>query len=162
MSKSKVITFSFLFGLILIVLIEWSSLRGKMYDYNYSDVAKQIEIESLSFETKIPTKVPFEEMYVYESRSDGEKQVTVRLFNKHKNALDIRIASNIIDYKDDLKQKDVRIGKNLEGVFISNDSGKRILSWKDEGINYEITYYSKLTPKEISKQQLIKMAESFE
>lgn len=51
---------------------------------------------------------------------------------------------------------------HLTGLFVPDENGKRILSWQDDGLHYEIVYYPKITPKEVSKKQLIRMAESFE
>lgn len=160
MVKSKAATYSLLAGLILIVIIGWSSFRGKMYDFDNTEVIQQIEMFDLPYETKIPSEVPLVEMNLYESKYENE-QVTVTLINRDKDALDIRISENSFNYKADLEQENIVIGKEKQGFFIPNDSGKRILYWNDEGVNYEITYYSKLTPKEISKKQFVKMAESF-
>lgn len=158
--KNIVKTFAVLLAVIVVVTIGWSTLSGQMYEYKSSEVAK--EVDHLPFDTKIPTKVPFKEMSVWESNSEGEQQVVVGLSNVDKESLDIRITNNSIEYPNDLERKNVRIGKDIEGVFIPADSNKRILSWQDDGIHYEITYFSKITPMEVSKKQLVKMAESFE
>lgn len=130
-----------------------------MYDFDATEVRKEIELDHLPFETKLPTQVPFKNMSLLESGSDGKTFVKVTLFNKDKNVLDFRISSNGFQYTDDTKK--TRIGKNIDGMFVPDEAGNRILSWQDEGIYYEIIYYPKLTPKELSKNQLVKMAESF-
>ncbi|WP_425319498.1 DUF4367 domain-containing protein [Sutcliffiella cohnii] len=66
-----------------------------------------------------------------------------------------------ITYSNEIKQRKVVIHNNIEAVFIPKDTMKRILSWQDGDLYYEITYFSKVTPSELSKKQLVKMAESF-
>ncbi|MFN7252897.1 MAG: hypothetical protein ACK4M9_19315 [Anaerobacillus sp.] len=162
MFKRKIVTFLILVGLILTAVLGWSSFRGKMYEYENSETIKQIEMYNLSYEIKLPNKVPFEEMWLYETNFDKNgEQVTVMLMNKNKDTLGIRISNKDFIYEADSGQNNIIIGKEKNGVLIPDNSGKRILYWNDEGINYEITYYSKLTPKEISKKQLVMMAESF-
>jgi hypothetical protein len=160
MTKVKVVAFSLLAVLILLATVGWLN-RGKMYDFDHSEVKKELAMYNLPFEAKIPSKVPLVDMWLYEANHDDE-QVTVTLMNVNKDALGIRISKNSFHYKDDVKQKEIIIGKEKQGGFIPDDSGKRILYWEDDGVYYEITYYSKLTPMEISKKQLVKMAESFE
>ncbi|MGM0837934.1 MAG: hypothetical protein ACQEV7_17480 [Bacillota bacterium] len=143
------------------ITIGWSSWSGKMYDYNHSDFAKQIE--DLPFESKVPTKVPLKEMNVSTSNIDiNQQQIVVTLSNIHKETLDVRITDNKIEYKDGLEKESVRLGGGLQGIFLPDYSGKRILTWQENDIYFEITYYYKFTPIEVSKKQLIKMAESFE
>ncbi|MGD6831118.1 hypothetical protein ACQCT5_03075 [Sutcliffiella halmapala] len=161
MKRRSFIAFTFLLISIGGITIGWSNWSGKMYEYNHSDFSKQIE--GLPFEAKVPTKVPFEKTNVSSSNFDFEKhEIVVTLTNLHKETLEVRISGKEIEYKKGFEEESVRLGDELQGVFFSDGSGKRILTWQDNDLNYEITYYYKLTPKEVSKEQLIKMAESFE
>lgn len=164
MNKLKVMSIGFIvmLSVIVVMTIRLSTESNKMYDYDYLEVAKQIEIESLPFDYKFPTKVPFEQMTLYESQTDGKQQMVVTLANVHKSFLDIQISKNCIEYTDDVKRKNVSINNEFQGTFIPTHSGKRILLWEDNGVYYQITYFQKFTQYEVSKNQLVKMAESFE
>ncbi|WP_406686470.1 hypothetical protein [Rossellomorea vietnamensis] len=115
----------------------------------------------MTFNFKTPTQVPFAEMKVTNfSVGEDQQEAEMSLLNADINMMDIRISSSKPDYEAD-KIERVKIGQDMYGDFISDDSGRRILTWKDD-LYYEVTYYPKLTPKEVSKTQLIQMAESFD
>ncbi|WP_226673544.1 hypothetical protein [Rossellomorea aquimaris] len=155
-TKPKVIFTVLLCTSILIILFVWSELRGRMYDLHYTPKASQ-----MSFEFKTPTQVPFTEMKVTEfSVGKDQQEAEMSLLNADKNMIDIRVTSSKPQYAKD-KIKRVKIGHDFYGEFIPNDSGRRVLTWKDD-MYYEVIYYAKLTPKEVSKTQMIQMAESFQ
>jgi len=161
MKRRSFIAITILLIIIGGITIGWSNWNGKMYEYNHSEFSKHIE--GLSFEAKVPTKVPFNKMKVSSPNFDSEKhEIVVTLTNLHIETLEVRITDNELEYIEGLEKESVRIGEELQGVFFPDVSGKRILSWQDEGLYYEITYFYKFSPKELSKEQLIKMAESFE
>ena len=155
-TKPKVIFFVLLFASILIILFVWSELRGRMYDLHYTPKASQ-----MSFEFNMPTQVPFAEMKVTDfSVGKDQQEAEISLLNADKNMIDIRVTSSKPQYAKD-KIERVKIGHDFYGEFIQNDSGRRVLTWKDD-LYYEVIYYAKLTPKEVSKTQMIQMAESFQ
>ena len=160
--KVTSIGFVVLLSVIVVITIWISTEKNKMYDYNYLEIVKEIEMESLPFDAKFPTKVPFEQMTLYESQTDRKQQMDVTLANVNKSFLEIKISKNRMEYAEGVKRKNVSIDNEFQGTFIPNHSGKRILLWEDNGIFYEITYFQKLTQYEVSKNQLVKMAESFE
>lgn len=161
MRKRSVFAFSILLISIGGIMIGWSIWSGKMYAYNHIDFSEKIAV--LSFEAKVPTIVPFKEMNVSTSNIDiNKKQIIVTLTNIHKETLNVRITKDPIELKEGFEKENVRLGEGLQGVFFPDASGKRILIWQDEDLYYEITYYYKLSPKEVSKKQLIKMGESFQ
>lgn len=141
---------------ILTILIIWSEPRDRMYDLHYTP-----KENIMTFNFKTPTQVPFAEMKVTNfSVGEDQQEAEMSLLNADINMMDIRISSSKPDYEAD-KIERVKIGQDMYGDFISDDSGRRILTWKDD-LYYEVTYYPKLTPKEVSKTQLIQMAESFD
>ena len=150
-----------IFIMVTSVMIGWSIGSGKMYDYDSSTIRELNN--GRSFEYRIPTKVPFKDMKITESKMDNSgQQLVIALMNKNKEFLDIRITTTPVQHDEDIKIEKVNIGQNSKGSFISNHDGKRILYWQDDGVYYETTYFIKLLPSEVSKKQLIKMAESFE
>ncbi|KAA0563483.1 DUF4367 domain-containing protein [Bacillus sp. CH30_1T] len=156
--KKKIIIFALLLGAIIVILVGWSVSRGKMYDYNYSEVAKKLE--TAPFNTNIPTKVPFEDMQLYDFGSNNQK-VEFTLFNVDKEFLTVNILKDEIEYPKEIKKENIKIGRDVNGKYIPEHSGKRIILWQHGDLFYEIAFSYKLTPIEISKEQLIKMAESF-
>ncbi|WP_456274718.1 hypothetical protein [Bacillus sp. AK031] len=158
MKKKKIIIFTLLLGAISLILVGWSVSRGKMYDYNYSEVAEKMG--STPFNAGFPTKVPFEEMHLYDFGSNNQ-EVEFTLFNADKEFLIIKITKDEIEYPEEIKKEDIKIGSDLKGKYIPEHSGSRVILWKDEELNYEITFRYKFSPIEVSKGQLIKMAESF-
>ncbi len=159
--KKIFITAMVIFIMVTSVMIGWSIGRGTMYDYDSSAIRELNN--GRSFDYRIPTKVPFKDMKIIESKMDNSgQQLVIVLMNKNKEFLDVRITTNPVQYDEDIKIEKVNIGHNSKGSFIPNHDGKRILSWQDDGFYYEITYFIKLMPSEVSKKQLIKMAESFE
>ncbi|MCR8848220.1 hypothetical protein NQ095_07385 [Rossellomorea sp. SC111] len=155
-TKRKIIVSVILLASIGAIMFVWSELRGRMYDLDYTPKASQ-----MSFEFKTPTKVPFSEMKVTDfSVGEVQQEAEISLLNADINMMDIRISSSKPEYEAD-KIERVKIGHDMYGDFISDDSGRRILAWKDVKY-YELIYYPKLSPKEVSKTQLIQMAESFQ
>ncbi|MGM0851005.1 MAG: hypothetical protein ACQEWI_00020 [Bacillota bacterium] len=66
-----------------------------------------------------------------------------------------------IEYPEEIKKEIIKIGSDLNGKYIPEHSGKRIILWQQGELFYEIAFSYKLTPIEVSKEQLINMAESF-
>ncbi|MBO8155090.1 MAG: hypothetical protein H0Z32_01405 [Bacillaceae bacterium] len=160
MKKGKVLSAALIIAVIFGMTISWSSLNVEMYDYHHSEAANQME--SFPFKAKLPTKIPFEDMKLMNVNIEEDKQqAVITLFNAKKNMIDIKISPHKSEYEQELTKRSVRIGKDITGIFIPEYSGKRILTWKDGQLYYEISYYYKLTKWEVSKQQLVKMAASF-
>ncbi|KGP73462.1 DUF4367 domain-containing protein [Pontibacillus yanchengensis] len=155
MNKKKVIIFILLLGAIIVILVGWAVSRGKMYDFNYSEIVEKME--STPFNASFPTKVPFEEMFLYDFGSNNQ-EVEFTLFNVDKEFLRIKITKDEIEYPEGIKKENIKIGSDLKGKYIP---GSRVILWEDEDLLYEIAFFYKLTPSEVSKEQLIKMAESF-
>ncbi|MFE8699923.1 hypothetical protein ACFYKX_04720 [Cytobacillus sp. FJAT-54145] len=145
--------------IFILMLVGWSTFRGKMYDIDHSEVSQVLE--TFSHDIKSPTKVPFKDLQLWEYKKESDNQTVITLMNVNKSTLDIRVSKDKIDFNKNIKKEHVTLNGDLEGVYFPDSSGKRILVWQDHSIYYEITYYPKLTLQEVSKQQLIRMAESF-
>ncbi|MDX8344980.1 hypothetical protein [Rossellomorea sp. YZS02] len=152
-TRLQIIVSVLLFASVVTIGFVWTEHRGRMHDLQYTSKSNH--------EFKFPSQVPFAEMIVTDF-SVGENQQTaaISLLNADKNMMDIRITSSKPEYESE-KTKRVKIGEDMYGEFIPNDSGRRVLTWKDD-LYYEVIYYAKLTPKEVSKTQMVQMAESFQ
>ncbi|KAB8126011.1 hypothetical protein F9U64_20990 [Gracilibacillus oryzae] len=159
MTRKKIIIMALILILVATFSIGWSAVRAKMYDFNLTEASELTE--NHSYEMMTPTKVPFKEMKVTDLNVAEDKQTAViSLINADKNMLDIQITKTKPEYPAD-KKETVKIGNNISGEFIPDDTGRRILTWQKDELYYEIIYYYKLTPSEVSETQLIKMAASF-
>ncbi|QST01051.1 hypothetical protein IMZ31_05650 [Pontibacillus sp. ALD_SL1] len=145
-------------AVITALAIGWYTFRGKVYDAHLAEDIEQMD--KLSFEVKTPTKVPFKEMKVMDVEIDGKQQAVISLINVDKERLDIQMSELKPEFSG-VTSEQVVIGEDSQAKFIPNLSGRRILTWQEDDVFYEIIFYPKLTPREVSKRQLVKMAESF-
>lgn len=159
MKKRKLLLYGGLTSVLLLV-VGWSFGNMKLYDYDKTIVIEQAK--DLSFQSKLPMKVPFDDMEVSNSMVKPDKEgMTVTIANiPNKEHLDIVISKEIPEIKGESERVEIRQG--IEGQFISDYSGKRSLVWQEKNVNYQIIYYYKFTPKEVSKNKFIKIADSFE
>ncbi|WP_223702572.1 hypothetical protein [Sutcliffiella deserti] len=159
MKRRKLLLYGVL-TLFVLLAVGWSVGNMKLYSYDNTNLLE--EAKELPFQAKLPTKVPFDEMEVSNSTVTPDKEeMTVVISNiPNKEHLEIAISKESPSLKGEIEM--VEIGQGIQGKFISDYSGKRSLSWQENNVNYQIFYYYKLTPKEVSKSKFIKMAESFE
>lgn len=75
MKKGNVFVAALMIAAISGITIGWSSLNVEMYDYHGSEVAEQMD--SFPFKTKIPTKVPLEDMELLDVKIEENKQQAV-------------------------------------------------------------------------------------
>ncbi|MEL3971415.1 DUF4367 domain-containing protein [Rossellomorea oryzaecorticis] len=146
-----------------LIFINWSNLTGKMYSFDNEQLAAKLEI--LSFESKVPVLVPFEEMKIFDTKlkRDGTKQhYEITLMNKHKETLVYSVANHEEEIDSGTKTEKVEIGSGITGKYIPNENGIRRLFWRHGDVYYGITYHPKVTPHDLSKGRLIEMAESIE
>ncbi|WP_404442853.1 DUF4367 domain-containing protein [Sutcliffiella horikoshii] len=159
MTKRKIRGMAILLTVLVGLTIGWSIWNGKLYEYDHE--AFQAIAESLTFEKKIPMKMPFKKLEVSQRNLNKvEEKLNVTLTNVNKETMEVYIGIEPKESFDGLKGEEVQINNN-RGTFISEDSGKRILAWQEDDVHYQITYFYKLTPKEVSKKTLIRMAEAF-
>src|SRR4051812_45348554 len=100
--KKFIITAMIVFVIITSVRIGWSIGRGTMYDYDYSAIRELNNRQPVDY--RIPTKVPFQDMKIIESKMDDSgQQLVIVLMNRNKEFLDIRITPNPVQYGEDIK-----------------------------------------------------------
>jgi hypothetical protein len=146
-----------------LIFISWSNLTGKMYSFDNEQLAAKLEV--LSFESKVPVLVPFEEMKLFDAElsSEGTSQhYKITLMNKHKETLVYSVANHEVEIRSETETEKVEVGSGITGKYIPNDNGIRRLLWRQGDVYYGITYNPKVTPRDLSKGRLIEMAESIE
>ncbi|TYS68253.1 DUF4367 domain-containing protein [Sutcliffiella horikoshii] len=159
MTKRKITGMAILLTFLVGLIVGWSTWKGKLYEYDHETF--QSIAASLTFENKVPMEMPFKGLEVSQRNFEKEKEkLNVTLTNINKETLEVYIGKEPKESFDELVGEEVQIN-NSRGTFISKDSGKSILAWQENDVHYQITYFYKLTPKEVSKKALIRMAEGF-
>jgi hypothetical protein len=146
-----------------LIFISWSNLTGKMYSFDNTELPAKLEV--LSFESKVPVLVPFEEMKIFDTelKRDGTKQhYEITLMNKNKETLVYSVANHEVEIRSETETEKIKVGSGITGKYIPNDNGIRKLFWKQGDVYYGITYHPKVTTRDLSKGRLIEMAESIE
>ncbi|MBN8191964.1 hypothetical protein JI667_07385 [Bacillus sp. NTK074B] len=124
-TKSKTIVSALLFAVVVTIGFIWTEHRGRMYSLQYTPESKH--------EFKIPAQVPFAEMKVTDvSVGEDQQEAAISLLNADKNIMDIRITSSKPEYAAD-KVNRVKIGEDMNGDFIPDDSGRRVLPGRMNG-----------------------------
>lgn len=122
------------------------------------------KIKDAEFQPKLPTKLPFDaskaefnpppnsdDTLIFDFTSEGEDK------NNH---LGLKVVKGKKISRDN-KGEEVEIGDN-SGFYAENDADTQTLTWQEEEISYTLTYFGNQSYKEISKEELIKTAESFQ
>jgi hypothetical protein len=122
------------------------------------------EMEELAFQPKLPTKTPFEvtgtdvrhppssdDIIIVDFISSGEKN----------NHMGLMVANGKNVESSNLDFEDVEIEDNT-GKYAVNDADAMILKWTEDGVSYSLTFFGKQSEKEVTKEELIETAVSFE
>ncbi|UOY92411.1 DUF4367 domain-containing protein [Ectobacillus sp. JY-23] len=151
---------------VLVAFLLASSLivacsKGNNDLQNFDKTKLVSEVKKAEFQPKLPTQMPFQVKSTDVSSLGTQKNVmTIMFVGEGGEQMGLQIVKGNVEYADDLKRETIKIGSK-EGYYVKNDAGAQMLNWKDNGISYDLTYFSKQSKKEISKEQLIGVAESF-
>ena len=144
---------------ISILCLGCSNESKNLHNFDKSKLSSQLK--EASFKPKLPTELPFE---VKNAKAEMLKSqsniINIFFVGKNGEQMSLQIVKGKVNYSDDLKREKVVIGKN-KGSYVKNDAGAMMLEWKDNGIHYDLTYFSKQSGKEIDKSDLIQTAKSF-
>ncbi|WP_113926877.1 DUF4367 domain-containing protein [Bacillus sp. P14.5] len=143
-----------------------SGASGGLEDFDHSRLKEELEEEA--FQPQLPAKTPFEVTETQVTHPPNQDTVLMIDFmsyrddNKIKNSMSL-MAVNVKSVDDAiLKFEEVKIG-DITGKYTVNDAGAIILKWNKEGIAYNLTFYGgKVSEAEVTKEELILTAESFE
>jgi hypothetical protein len=121
------------------------------------------ELNREAFQPMLPTKTPFEVIDAQVSHPPNQDNVLMIDFmssgkSNHMGLMVVvgkNIESSLMGFEE------VKIG-DLKGKYAVKDTEAKILKWTEDGISYDLTYFEKQSKEDITKKELIKMAESFE
>ncbi len=151
--------FSVLIIMLCLVVFGCSKNNPNLIKFDNSKLSSQLK-ES-TYHPKLPTQLPFEVKSAQADIQPNEgKVITIYIVGKDGEQMGISIVNRKVEYGDNLKREKVKFG-NKKGSYTKNDAGSMTLEWVDSGIHYDLTYFSKQSKKDISKEDLIDTAKSF-
>lgn len=127
------------------------------------------EINDQAFQPELPTKLPFEiEEAVFTIPPQEQQPSNILSFdffgsedeNGKGNHLSL-MAVNGGKVESNIEYEDVKIG-DLKGNYAVNDEEEMILNWSENDIHYRLTFYVQQSENEVTKDDLIETAKSFE
>ena len=136
--------------------------QSTLADFDHTQLKKQIEDQG--FQPKLPAKMPFEGAKAEFSPPPNQQEVLIFDFFSHGEENNNHLGLMIVNGKkgsSNMEFEDVSIG-DLKGKYAVNNAEAQTLRWKDGEIEYSLTYYGKQSDKEVSKEELIETAKSFE
>ncbi|MBM7602428.1 DUF4367 domain-containing protein [Metabacillus litoralis] len=127
------------------------------------------ELNDQAFQPKLPTKLPFEvEEAAFTTPPQEQQPSNILSFdffgsgdeNGKGNHLSL-MAVNGGKVESNIEYEDVKIG-DLNGSYEVNDEEEMILNWSENDIHYRLTFYVQQSDNELTKEELIETAKSFE
>ncbi len=142
------------------------SKNSQLSEFDNSDL--KTKLEDQAFQPKLPSKLPFEvEQAEFTPPPKDYMPVTIH-FLSSRNGNGDHLELLIFNHKDGgnvqhsgVKFEDVKIG-DIKAKYAVNDSEAMMLNWTEDDIFYGLTYYGKQSDTEITKEDLIETAKSFE
>jgi hypothetical protein len=149
---------------ISVLLMSCSNADGgndsSLHDFDNSDLREQLNQQD--FKPKLPSKTPIE---VKDAQFDppiaGHEIVTFDLYGEGSHMGLMMVRGKEVSNRSDNEYEEVEIG-DVKGEYGVDDAGVMHLDWTDDRIHYRLTYYGEQSEKEITKEELIETAESFE
>ncbi len=145
--------------MISVLCFGCSNENKNLHNFDKSKLTSQLK--EASFQPKLPTQLPFKAKNTKAEMLKSQNNVIDIFFTgENGEQMGLQIVKGKVNYSDDLKREKVAIGKN-KGSYVKNDAGAMMLEWEDNGIHYDLTYFSKQSGKETDKSDLIQTAKSF-
>ncbi|WP_409253319.1 DUF4367 domain-containing protein [Bacillus sp. SCS-153A] len=152
----------FLLLLNVLLLAACGSVNSSLKNFDNTELKK--EMEELAFQPKLPTKTPFEVTetdFRHPPSSDDIIMVDFMSFGDSNNHMSLMVVNGKNVESSNMDFEDVEVG-DTTGKYAVNDADAMILKWTEDGISYDLTFFGKQSEKEVTKEELIETAESFE
>jgi hypothetical protein len=135
-----------------------SGASSNLEDFDNSSLKEDLQEES--FQSELPTKMPFEVEGATFTPSPGDQREIIQSFQFHgvdDEFMDLTTYSSEANFSGTDDDEQVEVGGN-EGTFGEAENGSLRLLWKDG----DLTYRFMAKGEEVTKEELIETAESFE
>lgn len=154
-----------LFSILFLAACGSSGASNNLEDFDNSRLKE--ELKEVAFQPQLPTNTPFKVTETQVNHPPNQDTVLMIDFmsygddDKIKNTMSL-MAVNGENIDDAIMEfEEVEIG-DITGLYAVNDAEAMILKWEEAGISYTLTFYGKQSEKEITKEDLIDTAASFE
>ncbi|KGP72912.1 DUF4367 domain-containing protein [Pontibacillus yanchengensis] len=144
-----------------LILIGCSNEETNLTSFNNSELKSKLEEQS--FHPKVPTKLPFKVSDTsFDAGPPDQKSNTyiIDFYGTENEHLGLTVSRGVA-VSTNLETTGVEIGDE-KGKFAENKNGVKYLSWEDEGIRYQLQYFSKTSDTEVNKGELIETAKLFQ
>ncbi|MGG4166409.1 DUF4367 domain-containing protein [Rossellomorea vietnamensis] len=134
--------------------------NSSLNDFDNTELKEQLKDQD--FQPKLPSKTPIAvENAQFDPPVEGREVLTFDFFGEESHLGLMTVRGKKVSNSSDIEYEEVEIGE-LKGKYGVNDAGVMNLYWTDDKTYYRLTYYGKQSEKEITKEELIATAESFE
>ncbi|WP_273131106.1 hypothetical protein [Bacillus weihaiensis] len=131
----------------------------------YDSVQLEKDLEKQAFQHKLPTSLPFkvEDTDITSLPNEQNKQITIDFYGLGTNELGDHLSLSVVNGGEVGKLEGGRKVdlENNEGTYKS-EQGEEILSWSEDNLHYRLTYYKEQSDTNVTKEELIEVANSFE
>ncbi|APH05438.1 hypothetical protein [Bacillus weihaiensis] len=131
----------------------------------YDSVQLEKDLKKQAFQHKLPTSLPFkvEDTEITSLPNEQDKQITIDFYGLGTNELGDHLSLSVVNGGEVGKLEGGRKVdlENNEGTYKS-EQGEEILSWSEDNLHYRLTYYKEQSDTNVTKEELIEVANSFE
>lgn len=149
----------FLFvGILFLAACSDSGASSNLKDFDHSNLKEDLQDETL--QSELPTKTPFEVEGATFTPTPGDQRETIQTFQFHgvnDELMDLKTFNGEANFSGTDNDEQVEVGEN-EGTIGETENGSLSLHWKDG----DLTYHLMANGDEVTKDELIETAESFE
>ncbi|SET52121.1 protein of unknown function [Salinibacillus kushneri] len=137
-----------------------SNQNSDMYEVNQTDVTEKLD--NIDFEYKLPMKMPFEvESTQINQPPTDQSMFSVAFYGVGGEYLFLDVSNSDVKQSTGNQTEEVSID-NLKGTFLEHNQGAKVLFWKENEVTYQLSLKESGDQDRYSKEDLIKIAESFE
>ncbi|GAA0610293.1 hypothetical protein GCM10009001_29500 [Virgibacillus siamensis] len=153
----KILLLSITVGLLLVGCSKQTSESGNLASFDSTDIKSQIEKED--FNPELLTVIPFKVEDTGVAKDPFNKEhITIDFFGEG-NHLSLAVFKGDFQIQDN-EYEEIKIG-DIKGKYKTNKANTKILHWKENGISYSLSYLAQQSKEEVTKEELIAVAESF-
>lgn len=145
-------------GILFLAACSDSGALSNLKDFDHSNLKEDLQDET--FQSELPTKTPFEVKGATFTPTPGDQRETIQTFQFHgvnDEFMDLKTFSGEANFSGTDNDEQVEVGEN-EGTIGETENGSLSLHWKDG----DLTYHLMANGDDVTKDELIETAESFE